>query len=478
MNNIMLIYPPGKIYQRSEDRAQSNIENSVANCIHACNDLGYAASVLIKSGYNVFLRDYQTERAGFDDVINDLISFKPDMMVISTTNATICDDIDFINKANEIHKCISVMKGSIFFTKELKIFEKFDFSNISYLIGGELDFIISPLADYVFKNKGALEKINGIIYKENNILKSTRFDIWQDDLDSQPFPARHLMNNKLYLRPDIGEPMATIQISRGCPYNCAFCLTPIISGCNVRIRSVENVLAELKECYEIFGIKHFFLKADTFTINKKWVYDFCYAVIDSPLFGKIEFTVNSRTNNVTKEMLSLLKKAGCFAIAFGFESASDYTLEKIRKGTTSEDNIRAMQIAKEAKITVFGFFVIGFPWETEKDIIQTLSFMLELDSDFIEVHIAMPYYGTDLYSMCIEYSTIKNDAWGFDYFSPNTIGTSTVSMEKILKLKKKYLLKFHLRPSYLLKRFCDCIKHPIIFKNYFIYGLRLIKNIF
>ena len=71
MNRVMLLYPPGKLYQRGEDRAQCNIEDSTASSVHACNDLGYAAAILRARGYEVFLRDYQTERKAFSDVERD-----------------------------------------------------------------------------------------------------------------------------------------------------------------------------------------------------------------------------------------------------------------------------------------------------------------------------------------------------------------------------------------------------------------------
>ena len=98
-------------------------------------------------------------------------------------------------------------------------------------------------------------------------VKKTNFKIWSDNLDEIPFPARDLMKNEMYPRPDTGEPMATIQVSRGCPSACTYCLTPVISGKSLRKRSIENIFAEIEECYYKHGIRNFFFKADTFTID-------------------------------------------------------------------------------------------------------------------------------------------------------------------------------------------------------------------
>lgn len=476
MNKIMLIYPPGKAYQRSEDRAQCNIDDSAATSIHACNDIGYAAAILKKQNYDVFLRDYQTEKVGRNEVEKDVIDFRPDIIIISTTNATVLSDIEFINRIYDFHKCEFIIKGAIFFDISEKHLVSLDLRYINYLIGGEIETIIEPLVNCILRNKGSFEDIPGIIYRNGGSFRKTAFDVWQDNLDTLPFPARELMKNELYTRPDTGEAMATIQVSKGCPANCIYCLTPIISGKKVRKRSVETIFEEICECYYRFGIKNFFFKADTFTIETQWAEELCNKIINSDLCGKIEFTVNSRVKPLEVPLLEKLKKAGCFMLAVGFESGNAKTLQLIKKGTCVDDNLRAAKIIKKVGIPLFGFFMIGFPWETREDIINTLDFMLKINPDFIELHIAMPYYGTELYDLCERFETIKCEAWGKDYFSPNTFGTTSVTINEIIKLKKKYLLKFYLRPKYILKKFYGSIANPSILKNYIVYGYRLLKN--
>lgn len=478
MGKVMLLYPPGKAYQRGEDRAQCSIDDSAVTTIRACNDLGYAASVLNNKNYHVILRDYQTEKTSFEDVKKEIKAFSPDIILISTTNATIPDDIAFADWVKGFIDCEFILKGAIFFDIPENLLKTLDLKNINYLIGGETDTVIGQLADYITGKIYGINDVPGIIYKKDGEFIKTAFDKWFCDLDSIPFPARDLMKNELYVRPDTGEPMATIQVSRGCPANCIYCLTPIISGKTVRKRSVENIFAELEECYYKYNIKNFFFKADTFTIDPQWAEELCDKIINSELCNKIEFTVNSRVKPLNTELLRKLKKAGCFMLAVGFESGSDETLGKIKKGTTREDNLKAAKMIKEAKIPLFGFFMIGFPWESEKDIINTLKFTTEIDPDFIEVHIAMPYYGTELYSQCQKYNTIRCEAWGNDYFSPNTIGTCEVSMDKINELRKKYLLRFYLRPKYIFKKFIYCLNAPAVFKNYLKHGIKLLKLMF
>ena len=476
MNKVMLLYPPGRAYQRSEDRAQCNIEDSAVASTHACNDIGYAAAVLLEKNYSVFLKDYQTELATKEQVKADIEEFRPDLIFISITNATIYEDLDFINWIKSFHDCKFVIKGAIFYNPKKSLLETLDLSNVSCLVGGEIEFIMGPVADYLLRNEGNPDDIPGIIYKNGNEFISTKFDCWNKNLDELPFPARHLMNNAIYTRPDTGEPMATISVAKGCPSNCIYCLTPIISGKNVRLRSVRNVFAEIEECYYKFNIRNFFFKADTFTIDNEWASALCDKIINSDLNGKIEFTANSRTKPLSFELLQKMKQAGCFMVAVGFETGSEKTMKLIKKGATLEDSIRATELIKKAGIPLFGFFMVGFPWETKEDIKATEKFILKLNPDFIEIHIAMPYYGTELYQYCVDYNTLSDLAWGNDYYAPNTIGTSTVSLEEVTKMKKKMQLKFYLRPIYILKTLKKCMTSFTQFKNYAQHAIKLLKK--
>ena len=474
---VMLIYPPGKLYQRSEDRAQCNVEESAVATIRACNDLGYAASVLRNGGYSVFLRDYQTEGAADGAVLSDINEFNPDLVFMSITNATVFDDIAFINRMKKQRDFKVALKGAIFYDTKDELLNELDLNEIDYLIGGEEEFVIKPLCDFALCGEGNINDVDGIIYKnENGEFVKTKFGCWNNDLDSLPFPARDLMNNALYTRPDTNEILATISVSRGCPSGCTYCLTPIISGRKLRIRSVDNVFAEMEECYYKYNIRNFFFRADTFTYYNDWVSELCDRIIESDLYGKIEFTANTRVDTITQELLYKMKKAGCFMLVVGFESGSDETLKKIGKGTSVEKNLRAAEMMKKAKIPFTGCFMIGFPWETEDDMKKTLNFIFRLNPDFMEIHIAMPYYSTKLYDDCIKYNTISASAFGCDYFSPNTTGTESVPIEKVIELKKKYNLKFYLRPNYIAGKVFETAKNPKVLLSYYKHGMKLLRK--
>jgi len=477
----MLFYPPGRFYQRGEDRSQGNVENSTATTMRAPNDLGYAAATLKKEGFQVFLRDYQTSLRTLQDLLADFDSFAPDAVFVSITNATIFRDLELVGELKSRRPDMMVMlKGAIFFNPEQGLLDQLDLSNVDYLIGLESDFIVGRLCKAHFENPGDIPGIRGILYRTkceaDGGWARTYFDSWETDLDSLPFPDRSLMENHLYVRPDTGEPQATIATSRGCPSRCIFCVTPTISGTKLRLRSPENILAEMRECYHQHGIRDFFFKSDTFTIDQKWTARVCQAILDSDLAGKVRWVANSKVKPLSLETLRLMKQAGCWLVAFGYESGHPETLSRTKKGTTLEENVQAAQWARQAGLRTFGFFLIGMPWEGREHLEATRKHIFELDPDFLELHIAVPYPGTELHAEAVSCGLIEESVLGKDYFNAPTVGTATLTMPEIEKFRRDVLLRFHLRPGYIWRKLLQAGADRRVLANYFRFGMRLLKN--
>ena len=476
---IMVFYPPSRLYQRGEDRSQGNVEDSSATSMRAPNDLGYASSTLKKRGHIVFLKDYQTENLSYSKLKSDFIEFKPNVIFVSITNATIFNDLDLINKLVEKNQSVIViLKGALFFNPDNLMLSQLALENIDYLIGGESDFIVADLIETHFQNKNNLKNIKGISFKQNNKWIKTDFTTWEKDLDNLIFPDRDEIKNSLYVRPDTGEAQATIITSRGCPSKCVFCLTPTISGTKLRLRSPENIHAEIFECYNKHNIKNFFFRSDTFTIDRRWVEKLCDLIIESNLQNKISWVANSRVKPLQQETLNIMKKAGCWLVAFGYESGSKESLEKIKKGCSLEDNLIAAEYAKKSGLKTFGFFLIGLPWEDFSHLNDTKKLIFEINSDFIEIHLAVPYYGTPLHKLAIEEDLIADSVLGKDYFNAPTIGTKYLTMNQIEEFKRNILLSYHLRPKYIMNRMIEASRSYKVFLNYSRYGIKMLKNNF
>jgi len=462
--------PPVGKFQRGEERCQADVESGSAISIRPPNNLLYLASILRLYGKDVIVRDYPVERD--KNFIKDLKDFNPDMIIMSITTGTIESDLEFFKFAKDFNEnIITIAEGAHFITAPISSFNKDIYKYLDFAFYGESEYVLKNFIE-IYEENGELDKVKGLIYKVQGKWIKNEAPPFIEDLDSLPFPARDLIRNELYINPDTDRPIATIQTSRGCPGSCIYCLAPIVSGKIVRKRSPKNIVDEIEECVKKYKIDNFFLRADTFTIDRDWVIEISKEIINRNL--KIKWVANSRTKTIDREMLIWMKRAGCYLIAFGLESGSERSLRLMKKGVSVEDNFNAVKLAKELGFKVYSFFIIGFPWESEEDILETINFSLKIPSDFVEFHIATPYYGTELYKIMKDENLINEDIEGHNYFSNPIGGTKYVSRERLLYLRKKALLKFYLRPNYIFKTLIR--QNPRTLKNYISYGFKLIKN--
>ncbi|GAB6094215.1 radical SAM protein [Desulfatiferula olefinivorans] len=475
--NILLMYPPGRAFQRGEDRCQGNIEDSAATSIRACNDLGYVAAGLSHLPYRVMIRDYPAEKGRLAHLLKDLDAFRPDLVFISITHATIFDDLDTVALIRTKRPtCTVILKGALFFDADPDLLARLDLSHVDYLIGGECEFVAARLIRRHVRGLPC-DDLSGILYKQAGRWVKTDMSRFEENLDMLRFPARHLMPNTRYKRPDTGEPQATISVARGCPSGCIYCLTPVISGKKLRKRSPDNVLAEMRECFHRYGIRQFFLKSDTFTLDAVWVKALCDKLIRSELHGHIGWVANSRTRPLDLETLVAMKQAGCRLVAFGFESGSDTSLKRMGKGATTADSRRAVRLAREAGLLIFGFYMAGFPWEDRRHLEATRRLIFDLDADFIEIHIPIPYARTTLARLCARDGLKPFDTLGRDYFARPATGTRRLTRAQLKRFRKRVLFTYYARPAYIAARVRDTLDNPVCLWNYGRYALRLLVNL-
>ena len=374
---ILLIYPPSPVMNR-EDRCQQPTKDLIVIPPLPPTDLMYLAAIAEREGLEAKIKDYSQS----GNLEQDLREFKPDYLVVNIATPSLEHDLDAIRKAKEISPgIITIAKGAAFLTLGEKILAEHEFLDFGIL--GEAEETLKEILEEQEKTR-----ILGIYYKENGNVKFTGNRAFIEDLDSLPFPARHLVDNSIYRRPDNNKVQATIKVERGCPFHCFFCLATPVSGAKVRRRSVENIVAEIRECVEKYNIRNFLFWSDIFNLDKKWTMDLCQAIIDSGL--KITWSANTRADTADLEMAKMMYKSGCRLVSIGVESGSQEMLEKMGKKITLNDVRRTVKVFKQAKIRIYNYFVIGLPWETEETVEETIKFAIELNSDFISFYTATP----------------------------------------------------------------------------------------
>lgn len=477
IKRVMLIYPSGRSFQRGEERCQIDINYSLVNCNRACNDLGYVAACLKDDNYKVFLKDYQGENLSEEKFTEDLKEYNPDVVFISVTNGSIYEDLKTAKAVKTINKkAIVIFKGALFFNPEKDLLNKLDLSCVDYLIGVEAEFIIKDLLDAHFNDNNMLKNIQGIAYKQNDDWIIQNIEKFNEKLDELPFPDRSLMNNKLYINPDTNREMAVISVARGCCYNCTYCLSPVIGGKKIRFRSAQNIFDEIKECIEKYNIRDFFFKSDTFTTDKQRVLELCKLIVDSGINRSINWVATSRVDTLDEELICAMKNAGCSVLGIGFESGSQNSLDKMKKNTTLEQNLKAAELCRKYKIKILGYFLIGFAWENEDNLKETEKHIFEVDADYIEISIVVPYYKTPIYKELYSETSQNPDILGHDSHHIVVENRAGIPSAILTKYRKKLIYKYYLRPKYIIRQL-KTITSLSVLKNYVCYGLRLLKNL-
>lgn len=216
------------------------------------------------------------------------------------------------------------------------------------------------------------------------------------------------MNRAAYSSEDMG----LIMTSRGCPFSCTFCAT---DSRQVRYRSIEHILREIRHVKDAYGTVHFTLKDDSFTVNRKRVADFCDALTRENL--RIGWECNTRVDLVSEEMLRGMKRAGCNSVKVGIESGSESVLERMNKRITLDQIRAAAKLFRKAGIHWTGYFLIGTPGETKEDIYRTLDFMYEIKPDFAAIGVYEPFPETVMFHEGIRQGLVKPDMTMDDFYA-------------------------------------------------------------
>ena len=459
---VLLIYPPSPVINR-EDRCQQPTKELLVIPPLPPTDLMYLASIAESCGFEAIIRDY-SQGGNFEA---DLKEFQPNYLVANIATPTFQSDMMAVQLAKEILPNIcTIAKGAPFLTYNTNTIYENPF--IDYVIMGEAELTLKDILDGVPNCE-----ILGICYRENFQPVKNDKRPFIEDLDILPFPARNLVDNSIYKRPDNGKVQAVIKVARGCPFHCFFCLATPVSGAKVRTRSPENIVAELKECVEKYNIKNFLFWSDIFNFNREWTLELCQKIIESGL--KITWSSNTRADTMDDEMAKMMYKSGCRLVSIGVESGSQKMLDNIGKKITLDDIRNTVKILKKNKIKIYNYFVIGLPWETEETVEETIKFAIELDSNFISFYTATPLPGTKYFAYAMLNKLVEGNLdFRSAYYEP-VVRSEHLSKERIFELHKQAIKRFYLRPKFILKTLLS-LRSFAEFKNYFIAGMSLIMK--
>ncbi len=461
---IFFIYPPSVVMNR-EDRCQQPIKD--LNIIPPLPpvDMMSLSAIGKKRGYETKFKDYSLNQESVYDFIRDLRTYKPDFLVINVASISVDSDLSILKEAKELlDETIVIVKGAVFNFSSYSILQSYPEIDIALL--GEIEESFDEIIQYK-----DLKEIEGITYQTNNKIITTKKRELKENIDHLPFLDRDLIDNNFYIRPDTKKPQTIIRVSKGCPNHCFFCLATPLNGKNVRLRSTNLIVEEIKECVSKYNIKDFIFWSDIFNIDNNWVQKLCRLIIDANL--DINFSTNTRADTLDVETLKLMKKAGCNLISIGIESGSQELLDKMGKKITLEQIKNAISMIKESKIMTYAYYVLGLPWETKETIEKTFSFAKELNTHYASFYSAAALIGTKFYDY-VEKNRLGEINYEKPYVFP-CVRSYELSSQELFDYNKRFNKWYYLRPRYILKmaREIDSISK---FKTYYDTFLKLVRK--
>jgi radical SAM superfamily enzyme YgiQ (UPF0313 family) len=325
------------------------------------------------------------------------------------------------------------------------------------IIRGEPEMTALELAENL-QNKERLRYVKSLSYRGNPTFVNNPARPYINNLDLLPFPARDLLKNDRYKMPIYNRPYTLVITARGCPNNCSFCTANLYYGTKIRMRSPENVLAEVEEILKIHKIRDITFWADTFTFDRNYVLKICQGIKDRGL--KFRWMCNARVDKVDLELLKQMKTTGCQIISYGVESGVQKILNHIGKNITLTKIRQAFAWTREAGIESAAHIIFGLPGETEETIKRTIKFVKEISPDYIQFYSAIPFPGTRFYDEAAKKGWITTKNWEDYELGKNIISTPHLPVERLAYWRKRAYLQFYLRPSYIWSRLKKFVKKP------------------
>lgn len=346
-----------------------------------------------------------------------------------------------------------------------------------YLRDKACDFVVHGEGDYVFvdvlevlENKKDIESLKCVSYKKaDGTLFISDEVAFVEDLEQLPYPARKMVDSKMYSLNEISNQMfvssaetvcKTMFTSRGCPNRCSFCV--VHGNRKPRLNRYDLVVDEMEMLEKEYNAEYVFFMDSLFFSDRERVFQICNEINKRKL--KIKWGCDAHVRFIDEEIVKAVEKAGCYELSFGIESGVQKLLNNVRKGITLKQIEDAISIVKKhSSIKIGGLFILGLPGETYADSKATINFAKRLPLDIAQFSILVPYPGSPMFEDfrktksiddgIDENDNLNTDIWqryssyiSFTDKDPIWV-TEGLTHSQLKKLQKKAQREFYLRPK-------------------------------
>ena len=405
--------------------------------------ISYIAAVLEKNSVDVSIIDASAMEMDWYELGKEIKKISPDVVAITALTPTIEQALETAKIAKSILPESTIILGGYHPTFTFKKLLENEFLDI--IIIGEGEYTMLEVVQSLL-NGSDLHRVKGIATQD--FVTPPREII--EDLDTLPFPARHLLPMEKYKILNIKLPTGTLVSGRGCPYQCSFCSSAAMHGKKLRLRSAQNVVDEMEHLINDHHAETIAFMDDTFTINKKRVEEICDELKKRDL--DVYWGCTTRVDTLSQDLLKKMKDSGCITLFMGVESADQIILNNVNKQTTINKVKKAFELARNYDMRTIASVVLGMPGDSRENILKTIKFVKNLNPSYAVFSLATPYPGTPFYKQAVSENLIKVNDWSKYTLLNPVLNTMDCSLDELKKLQRRAFRSFYLRPGYLIKQ--------------------------
>ena len=419
--------------------------------------MALAAYIRENSNYEVHIFDGREKCANDDDYIKLISEFQPDVVGISVLTMERTEGHHAINFIKKNFPEVKVVIGGPYVTSEVD--DALQNDNIDYAVIGEGEIAGLNLFNAIAEGKNP-EGINGVVFKRNGGLISTGSDEPVADLNSLPQIAWDMIDLERYFyNPDRPTPMnlhvktqrsAPILTTRGCPYQCTYCHK--LFGKKLRKRSVDHVVEEIRYLKEERGVEEIEIIDDVFNLDNEWALEFASKIIDNRFNLYFSFPNGLRADRMPNELIDILVEMGTYRIVYAIESGSPLIQKEMKKNLNLEKARQAVNYTATKRISVGGFFILGFLNETEDQMRMTIDFACNNKFSTASFFVLTPFPNTEIYDQAVNAGHQLGD-YSLTHYYAIGHNISTVSDKRLSRLHKNAYRRFYLHPLRLIRFF-------------------------
>jgi len=405
--------------------------------------LAYAGALLKREGFEVALVDSLAQELSVNDFLKVVSLEKPDLLVAETSTPSLWNDLGILEKIPE--DLPVALCGPEMNIRDPEFLSQHNF--IRYVFVGEYECTLLELVQRL-KTKTPLSGLCGLIYREHGSFKVNPARPLLEDLDDLPWPLRDGLPMKKYIDTPGGIPLPSAQMwsSRGCPYQCLFCVWPQLMYHNnrYRVRNIVKVVDEMEHLVKNMGFKSVYFDDDTTNIGKLRMIELAEEIKRRKL--QVPWAMMARADLMEENILERLRSAGLVAVKYGVESADQELLNRISKSMDLRKTERMIRFTRSLGIKTHLTFSFGLPGETQETIQKTIDFARALSPDSVQFSIATAFPGTS-YFQALEQKghIVSRDFSDYDGNSKSMLRTDSLSSEDLQKAKRQaeYLWRVH-----------------------------------